>query len=61
MYCSVYGIVHIKDALLLIGNNSSGSNGSGLPPSLSELSFTVCTMSYNNIYDMLSGIVFYLI
>ena len=34
-------VVHIKDPLLLIGNSSPCSGGSGFPLSLSEWSFTI--------------------
>ena len=42
----VYGMVHIKKTLLLIGKSSSGG-GSGFPLSLSEWSFTICPTPYN--------------
>ena len=42
----VYGIVHIKEPLLLIGK-SSPCGGSGFPLSLSEWSSTICLTSYN--------------
>ena len=41
-----YGMVHIKQPLLLIGK-SSPCGCSGFPLSLSELSFTVCPTQYN--------------
>ena len=49
----VYGMMHIKEPLLLIGKSSlliGKSNpygGSGFPLSLSEWSFTICLTSYN--------------
>ena len=46
MYYSVYGMVHIKEPLLLIGK-SSPCGGSGFPLSLSEWSFTKCPTPYN--------------
>ena len=42
----VYGIMHIKEPLLLNGK-SSLCGGSGFPLSLSEWSFTICPMAYN--------------
>ena len=42
----VYGMVHIKEPLLLIGN-SRPCSGSGFPLSLSEWSLTICLMPYN--------------
>ena len=45
-YYPVYGMVHIKEPLLLIGKSST-CGGSRFPLSLSELSFTICPMSYN--------------
>ena len=47
MYYPVYGMVHIKEALLLIGKNSP-CGGSGFPLTLSEWSFTVCPTPYNS-------------
>ena len=44
--CSVRGMVHIKEPLLLIGK-SSPCGGSGFPFSLSEWSFTICPTPYN--------------
>ena len=41
MYYHVRGMMHIKDALLVIGK-SSPYGGSGFPLSLSEWSFTIC-------------------
>ena len=43
----VYGIVHIKEPLLLIGK-SSPCGGSGFPLSLSEWSSTICPTPYNH-------------
>ena len=42
----VYGMVHIKEPLLLIGK-SSLCGGSGFPFSLSEWSLTICLTPYN--------------
>ena len=42
----VSGMVHIKEALLLIGK-SSLCGGSGFPFSLSEWSLTLCMTTYN--------------
>ena len=42
----VYGMMHIKVPLLLIGK-SSPCGGSGFPLSLSEWSFTICPTPYN--------------
>ena len=42
----VYGMVHIKEPLLLLGK-SSPCGGSRFPLSLSEWSFTICPTSYN--------------
>ena len=46
MYYPVYGMMHIKYPLLLIGK-SSPYGGSGFPLSLSEWSFTICPTPYN--------------
>ena len=43
----VFGMMHIKEPLLLIGK-SSLCGGSGFPLSLSEWSFTICLMPYNH-------------
>ena len=43
MCYSVSVMVHIKEALLLIGK-SSPCGGSGFPLSISEWSFTICPM-----------------
>ena len=43
MCYSVYGMVHIKELLLLI-EKSSPCGGSRFPLSLSEWSFTICLM-----------------
>ena len=43
----VFGVVHIKYHLLLIGKSNPCSGGSGFPFSLSEWSFTICMTSYN--------------
>ena len=42
----VYGMVHIKERLLLI-EKSSPCGGSGFPLSLSEWSVTICLTPYN--------------
>ena len=42
MHYPVCGMVHIKDSLLLIENNSPCRGGRGFPLSLSILSFTMC-------------------
>ena len=42
----VWGLVHIKEPLLLIWK-SSIYGGSGFPLSLSEWSFTICPTPYN--------------
>ena len=42
----VYGMVHIKEPLLLI-DKSSLCGGSGFPFSLSEWSLTICLTPYN--------------
>ena len=47
MYYPVYGMVHIKEPLLLIGKSSPCSGGSGFPLSLSEWSFTISPTPYN--------------
>ena len=44
MYSPVYGMVHIKEPLLLIGKNIP-CGGSGFPLSLSEWPFTICPIS----------------
>ena len=49
----VYGMMHIKEPLLLIGK-SSLCGGSGFPLSLSELSFTICLTPYNRKENVLS-------
>ena len=41
MYYPVYGMMHIKEPLLLMGK-SSLCGGSGIPLSLSDWSFTIC-------------------
>ena len=41
MCYSVYGMMHIKEPLLLIGKSSSCGGGSGFSLSLSEWSFTI--------------------
>ena len=38
--------VHIIDPLLLIGKCSPGTGGSGFPFSLSQWSFTICSVPY---------------
>ena len=54
MYCSVCGVMHIKEPVLLIGKRSPCS-GSGFPLSLSEWSFTICLTLYNRKYNVLSA------
>ena len=46
MYYPLYGMVHIKKNLLLIGKSSLYS-GSSFPLSLSEWSFTISLKPYN--------------
>ena len=50
----VYGMMHIKEPLLLIGH-SRPCGGSGFPLSLSEWSFTICMTPYNRKYNVLSA------
>ena len=50
----VYGMVHIKEPLLLI-RKSSPCGGSGFPLSLSEWSFTICPTPYNRKQNVLSA------
>ena len=50
----LYGMVHIKELLPLIGN-SSLCGGSGFPLSLSEWSFTIYPTPYNRKYNVLSA------
>ena len=42
----VYGMVYVKDPLLLTEKSSQCSGGSRFPLSLYELSFTICLMPY---------------
>ena len=49
----VYGVVHIKEPLLLIGK-SSLCGSSRFPLSLSEWSLTICLMPYNRKQNVLS-------
>ena len=49
----VYGMVHIKEPLLLIGK-SSPCAGSEFPLSLYEWSFTICLTPYNRTENVLS-------
>ena len=51
----VYGMVHIKEPLLLIGN-SSPCGGSRFPCSLSEWSFTICPTPYNRKQNVLRAL-----
>ena len=53
MCYSVYGMMHIKEPLLLIGKSSPWC-GSGFPLSLSEWSFTICPTPYNRKQNELS-------
>ena len=47
--CTIlYGIVHIKELLLLIGKSSPCSGSSRLPLLPSEWSLTICPMPYNS-------------
>ena len=48
-------MVHKKEPLLLIGNCSPFSGGSGFPLSLSEWSFTICLTPYNRKQNVLSA------
>ena len=50
----VCGMIHIKESLLLIGENSP-CGGSVFPLSLSQRSFTICLMPYNHIKNVLSA------
>ena len=50
----VYGMMHIKEHLLLIGN-SIPCGCSGFPFSLSEWSFTICLTPYNRKLNVLSA------
>ena len=45
----VFGMVHIKEPLLLIGKSSQCSGGSGFPLLLSEWSFTTGLMPNNQV------------
>ena len=47
MCCPVYGMVHIKEPLLLIKKCIPCNGGRGFPPSLSEWSFTIRPTPYN--------------
>ena len=49
----VYGMVHIKEPLLIIGK-SSPCGGNGFPLLLSEGSFTICPTPYNRKQNVLS-------
>ena len=55
MCYSVCGMVHIKEALLLIGKSSPCTGSSRFPLSLSEWFFTICLMSYICIKNVLSA------
>ena len=44
----VYGMVYIKDPLLLTKKNSVCTGSSRFPLSLSEWSFTICPMPYKH-------------
>ena len=50
----IYGMVHIKKYLLLIGKSSPCSGGSGFLLSLSEWFFTICLTPYNRKQNVLS-------
>ena len=54
MCYTVSGIVHIKEPLLLIGNNSL-CGSSRFPLSLSKWSFTMCQTPYNSKCNVLSA------
>ena len=54
MYYLGYGMMHIKEPLLLIGK-SSPWGGSEFPLSLSEWSFTICLTPYNRKQNVLSA------
>ena len=42
----VCGMVHIKEPIMLVRENSTCSGGSGFPLSLSEWSFVICLTPY---------------
>ena len=46
MYYPIFGMMHIKEPLLVIGK-SSLCGGSGFPLSLSEWPFTICLTPYD--------------
>ena len=54
MWYPVFGMVHIKESLLLIGK-SSPCGGSRFPLSLSEWSFTICPTPYNRKQNVLNA------
>ena len=47
MYYPIFGMVHIKDPLLLTDKSNTFSSDSGFPLSLSEWSFTICPTPHN--------------
>ena len=49
------GMVHIKEHMLQIAKNNQCSGGSRFLLSLSESSFTVCPITYNHKYNVLSA------
>ena len=52
----VFGMVHIKDLLLLIGKCSLCSGSSRFPLSLYEWFFTICPTPYNRIKNVFSAL-----
>ena len=54
MYYPIFGMVHIKEPLLLIGK-SSPYGGIGFPLSLSECYFAICPTPYNRKYNVLNA------
>ena len=54
MYYPAYGMMHIKEPLLLIGN-SSLCGDSGFTLSLSEWYFNICPTPYNRKYNVLNA------
>ena len=53
-------MVHIKENLLLTGNNSHCSGSSGFPLSLSEWSFTIWSTPYNSVNKMSVNVIIHL-
>ena len=54
MYYPAYGMMHIREPLLLFGK-SSPCGGSEFLLSLSEWSFTICLTSYNRKLNVLNA------